>query len=249
MKIRNKAKKISYLKTEISKNSNKKKKEEKMLLKSILKRGFKHVPLVIPELTYDYGELEPYISATITRTHLHLHHHVFIGQYNQLMEEFTNKSESSQPFKADEFQHITERLKFYNGVHTNHTLWWEFLANPNKEGGVLPSEGSQFRKAINAQFGSIESMIQKFNKKALGVQGSGWGWLAFNPENQTLTLETSQDQGTMVERDLVPLMGVDVWEHAYYLDYENQRNKFLDNIWNVVNWKIVENRYNKAVGK
>lgn len=217
-----------------------------MLARGILKRGLKHTPLVIPDLPYDYGELEPYISADITRTHLHDHHQVFIGQYNDLLEQLIDENEKGYNRDINTFQYLSEQIRFYNGVHTNHTLWWEFLANPNKQGGTLPGEKSALRQHINREFGNIENMIQKFNETAVAVPGSGWGWLALNPKTNGLSLETSGEQNTMIDRGLVPLIGIDVWEHAYYLDYQHQRAKYLENVWNIINWNVVESRYAKA---
>lgn len=218
-----------------------------MIVKRLLKRGFKHVPLVIPDLPYDYDELEPVISADITRTHLHKHHQVFIGQYNELMEKFIDENEKGENKDINTFQHISEKIRFYNGVHTNHSLWWEFLANPNREGGNLPGEESGLRQLINRDFGSIENMIQKFNAKSLGVQGSGWGWLVLDPETNGLKLETTGEQNTVSDRGFIPLIGVDVWEHAYYLDYQNRKAEYLENVWQVINWNIVEDRFDTAI--
>lgn len=218
-----------------------------MLARRILNRGFKHVPLVIPDLTYDYDDIEPIISADIMRTHLHDHHQVFIGQYNQLMEQLFEANETGQNTDIDSFQHINEKIRFYNGVHVNHSLWWEFLANPSRDGGNLPGQDSALRQLIERDFGSIEQMITEFNAVAATVPGSGWGWLVLNPQTNALSIETTGEQNTVSDQGFVPLIGIDVWEHAYYLDYQNKRTQYLENVWQAINWGIVEDRFTAAL--
>lgn len=127
-------------------------------------------------------------------------------------------------------QALNSAIKFNGGGHVNHTLFWENLASASREGGSIPESNTQFSQAITETFGGYDNFITDFNTKTVAVQGSGWGWLVLNAQNNLEILDL-KDQDTVTENGRTPLLGVDVWEHAYYLDYENLRPKYLENIW------------------
>ena len=127
--------------------------------------------------------------------------------------------------------------------HLNHSMFWKMLCPPKE---YEPPTGA-LAEAIARDFGSLSSLTSKFNAAAAGVQGSGWGWIAYNKEAGNLVLTTTANQDPLKPTTgLVPLLGVDVWEHAYYLQYKNVRPDYLKEIWKVVNWKDVAKRFNEA---
>ncbi|KAI8892959.1 manganese superoxide dismutase [Globomyces pollinis-pini] len=137
---------------------------------------------------------------------------------------------------------LQQSLKFNGGGHINHSIFWTNLAPVKNGGGQLTDDA--LLQAINHDFGSLDHFKTEFAIQAAGVQGSGWGWLGFNTATKKLEIATTFNQDPLIH--LVPLLGVDVWEHAYYLQYKNVRPDYLKAIWNVVNWKNVAERYHKA---
>ena len=135
-------------------------------------------------------------------------------------------------------------IKFNGGGHVNHSIFWTNLA-PISEGGGEGPNGS-IADAINKKFGSFEDFQTKFNTQTAAVQGSGWGWLVYDPNAKDIKIQTMANQDPVGSLGLVPLLGIDVWEHAYYLKYENRRPDYLKEIWKVVNWKNVQSRYEEA---
>lgn len=139
---------------------------------------------------------------------------------------------------------MSQAIKFNGGGHVNHEFFWESLAPAAEEGGVPPAAGSELAKLIAASFGSHEDFVKNFTATTIAVQGSGWGWLAYNKQTKELEIRTTANQDRLCDQSaaLVPLLTIDVWEHAYYLDYQNVRPKFMEEIWKVVNWKKVGER-------
>ena len=134
-------------------------------------------------------------------------------------------------------------LKFNGGGHINHSIFWNNLS-PN--GGGLPS--GDLLAAIEAEFGSFDQFKAKMSAATIGVQGSGWGWLGVNPESKRLQIATCANQDPLLATTgLTPLLGIDVWEHAYYLQYKNVRPEYVNSIWNIVHWEDVAARYATAL--
>nr|KJB72989.1 hypothetical protein B456_011G207900 [Gossypium raimondii] len=195
----------------------------------------------LPDLPYDYGALEPAISGEIMQLHHQKHHQTYITNYNKALEqlhEAIQKGDSSTVVK------LQSAIKFNGGGHVNHSIFWKNLA-PIREGGGEPPKAS-LGWAIDTHFGSLESLIQKMNTEGAALQGSGW-WLGVNKELKKLVIETTPNQDPLVTKGphLVPLLGIDVWEHAYYLQYKNVRPDYLKNIWKVINWKYASEVYEK----
>ncbi|KDP21662.1 hypothetical protein JCGZ_03333 [Jatropha curcas] len=201
-------------------------------------RGLKTFSL--PDLAYDYSALEPVISAEIMQLHHQKHHQTYITNYNkslELLNEAMNKGDSASVVK------LQSAIKFNGGGHINHSIFWKNLA-PVREGGGEPPHGS-LGWAIDEDFGSLEKLIQKISTEGAAVQGSGWVWLGLDKEAKKLVVETTANQDPLVTKGptLVPLLGIDVWEHAYYLQYKNVRPDYLKNIWKVINWKYASEVY------
>jgi len=193
----------------------------------------------VPDLPYDYDALEPVISAEIMRIHHDKHHQAYVNGLNTAEEKF------EQALKEDDIHGqiaLQNVLKFNGGGHINHSLFWTNLA-PIKEGGGEPPKGALL-SAIQKDFGTLEDFISKFNATTAAVQGSGWGWLGYNKTNKRLEIVTLPNQDPLITH--VPLLGVDVWEHAYYLQYKNARPDYLKAIWDVINWKTVAERFAMA---
>jgi Fe-Mn family superoxide dismutase len=206
-------------------------------------RGSQHArqlsTLTLPDLPYDYSALEPVITAEIMELHHKKHHQTYVNTFNTLAEQLSDAESKSDVAKMIALQ---GGLKFNGGGHVNHSMFWKNLIPPKDF--VLP--GGELAKAIEAEFGSVDNLISKFNPKTAAVQGSGWGWLGYNSETGRLQIATTANQDPLVTQGLTPLLGIDVWEHAYYLQYKNVRPDYLKNIWKVVNWQDVGQRYEAA---
>lgn len=194
-----------------------------------------------PELPYDFGALEPVISGEIMELHYTKHHKAYVTNLNTALEKYF---EANQEWDLEQMIALQNSIQFNGGGHINHSIFWTNLAPEGKGGGGEPT--GELAVAINKEFGSFENFMQKFNAKTAAVQGSGWGWLGYCKEKQKVMLETCQNQDPLSTKGLIPLLGVDVWEHAYYLQYKNVRPEYLKNIWRVVNWSNVSERYEEA---
>ena len=189
----------------------------------------------LPDLAYDYGALEPVISGEIMQLHHAKHHNTYVTNFNVAMEKYAEAE-----LKGDVATMISLQgaIKFNGGGHVNHSLFWKNLAPP---GECAPPEG-ELLSMIERDFGSLDALKTKFAAQTVAVQGSGWGWLGYDKATQKLAVATTANQDPCSTVGLVPLLGVDVWEHAYYLDYKNVRPDYLNAIWDCVNWRNVEER-------
>ena len=184
----------------------------------------------LPKLSYNYNALEPFISEQQLTLHHQKHHQAYVNGANALFEKLAKarKENAELDMKA-----MLKELSFHTGGHLLHSLFWENLA-PAKEAGK-PS--NSLLKAITAEFGSFERFKQEFTKTAASVEGSGWAVLAMN--GKTPVLMQIEKHNVNVIPSFKILLVLDVWEHAYYLDYKNDRAKFVEAFWNIVNWKEV----------
>ncbi|KAK7282423.1 hypothetical protein RIF29_11172 [Crotalaria pallida] len=194
----------------------------------------------LPDLAYDYGALEPAISGEIMQLHHQKHHQTYVTNYNKAIEQLHNALAKGDASTAVKLQ---SAIKFNGGGHVNHSIFWKNLT-PTREGGGEPPHGS-LGWAIDTHFGSLEALIQKVNAEGAALHGSGWVWLGLDKELKRLVVETTANQDPLVTKgaSLVPLLGIDVWEHAYYLQYKNVRPDYLKNIWKVINWKYASEVY------
>lgn len=196
----------------------------------------------LPDLPYAEDALEPVISAEIMNLHHKKHHQTYVKNLNDAFEKSQQAASSGD---LDTVIALQSAIKFNGGGHINHSLFWENLA-PKEQGGGEPPTGP-LEQMIKECFGSLDQFIEKFNSKAAPIQGSGWCWLVACKGSKRLCIVPCPNQDPLfATTGYTPLLGVDVWEHAYYLQYKNVRPDYLKNIWQVINWKVVENRY-KAV--
>ncbi|XP_030441494.1 superoxide dismutase [Mn], mitochondrial-like [Syzygium oleosum] len=200
------------------------------------------VTFSLPDLPYDYGALEPAVSAEIMQLHHQKHHQTYVTNYNKAIEQL---EEAVAKGDAPAVVKLQSALKFNGGGHVNHSIFWKNLS-PIHEGGGEPPKGS-LGWAIDTDFGSLEALVQKMNAEGAALQGSGWVWLGLDKEFKKLVVETTANQDPLVTKgaNLVPLIGIDVWEHAYYLQYKNVKPDYLNNIWKVINWKYASEVYEK----
>lgn len=194
----------------------------------------------LPELPYDFNALEPVISAEIMQLHYQKHHNAYVTNLNAALEKYAAAEAKDD---LDGMIALQPAIKFNGGGHINHSIFWTNLAPKNQSG----SPQGELKNLIQKQWGSLEAFIEKFNSIAGPIQGSGWAWLAFVPETKGLTIATCANQDPLKSTTgFIPLLGIDVWEHAYYLQYKNVRPDYLKAIWQVINWANVHERFEKA---
>ena len=195
----------------------------------------------LPPLPYELNALEPIISAEIMNLHYNKHHQAYVNNLNAALEKLEEAEKNNDVAAQIALQ---SAIKFNGGGHVNHSIFWTNLA-PQNNGGGKPPVGPLL-DAINHSFGSLQNFIEQFSAKAVAIQGSGWAWLGYNKASKHLEIVTCDNQDPLSTKGLVPLLGIDVWEHAYYLQYKNVRADYVKKIWEVVNWANVAERFEKA---
>lgn len=198
----------------------------------------------LPPLPYEFNALEPVISEEIMRLHYTKHHQGYVTNLNKALQELAEAEEKQDLQKIVALQ---TAIKFNGGGNINHSIFWTNLAPKGKGGGTAP-EGA-LADAINKDFGSLQNLIEQMSAKAIALQGSGWAWLGYYKPNNHLVIATCDNQDPLSTKNLIPLLGIDVWEHAYYLQYKNVRADYVKAIWSIINWKNVAERFQKAQGK
>lgn len=195
--------------------------------------------IVLPDLPYAYDALEPILSKEIMQIHHQKHHLAYVNNFNQAAEKYA-AAEAQEDLAT--MIALQPALRFNGGGHLNHSLFWTNLAPPSLGGGAPPQ--GPLAKALQEQWGSCETFVDQFVAAAVAVQGSGWCWLGACPHSKVLLLKTCPNQDPLfATHGLIPLLGVDVWEHAYYLQYKNARLDYLKAIWKVIDWAEVGKRY------
>lgn len=196
----------------------------------------------LPKLPYDYKDLEPVISGEIMQLHHQKHHNTYVTKLNEALEKYA-EAEAKEDLST--MISLQPAIRFNGGGHINHTIFWTNLA-PKDQGGGAPPKG-ELADEINKKWGSLDAFIEKFNAKAAPIQGSGWCWLGYCMTTEQLVIWTCPNQDPLLATSgFAPLLGIDVWEHAYYLQYKNARPDYLKAIWQVVNWADVSERYQKC---
>jgi len=180
--------------------------------------------------------LEPTISGKIMELHHKNHHQTYVNSFNAASEQLQAAQSKSDIAAEIALQPL---INFHGGGHINHSLFWENLA-PSKQGGGGEPAGS-LKSAIEASYGDFSSFKGKFNAALAGIQGSGWAWLVKDNETGQVQIRTYANQDPVVGK-YTPLLGIDAWEHAYYLQYQNRKAEYFSAVWDVVNWKVVEKR-------
>jgi Fe-Mn family superoxide dismutase len=200
----------------------------------------------LPPLPYAFDALEPHIDAQTMQIHHDKHHAAYVTNLNKAV-----ASEASLAGKSVEDlvrnlasvpEGVRTAVRNHGGGHANHSLFWQSLKK--NEGGKPEGE---LAKVLDKKFGSFSNFQQEFTKAATGVFGSGWAWLTLDPGKE-LRIESTPNQDTPLSVGRTPLLGIDVWEHAYYLKYQNKRPDYVAAFYNVINWDFVGERYQKLVG-
>ena len=202
------------------------------------------MPLQLPPLPYDYDALEPTIDAETMRLHHDKHHQAYVDNANKALEgtEWADRPVEQILVELDLLPEDKQAAVRNNaGGHANHTLFWEIMG-PN--GGGEPS--GALAEAINDTFDSVDELKTQMNDAGVKRFGSGWSWLVWDGTGLAVYSTANQDSPILKSYDDVPLLGIDVWEHAYYLTYQNRRPDYLSAWWNVLNWEAVGARFEAA---
>ena len=201
------------------------------------------MPYDVPDLPYDYNALEPHIDEETMRVHHDKHHQAYVDKANAALEgtEWADKSIEEVLQNLDSLPSDKQgAVRNNGGGHYNHALFWESMS---PDGGGEPS--GELGDAINAKFGSFDDFKEKFKEAGIGQFGSGWAWLVADGSGGVDLVKTP-NQDTPLSDGKTPLLGCDVWEHAYYLKYQNKRPDYIDAWWNTVDWSKVAERFSSA---
>lgn len=194
----------------------------------------------LPNLPYDYDALGDYISKDIMQLHHDKHHQTYVDKLNAALASFPELASQQVGNLLVDLDTLPKEVRTavrnHGGGHYNHSLFWEWMS-PN--GGGEPT--GDLAKAIIEKYGTVQSFVDEFTTKSLAVFGSGWAWL--QPDLEIIT--TANQDSPLTQGLNAPLLGLDVWEHAYYLDYKNKRDDYVKAWWNVVNWDVVAERYKR----
>ena len=198
----------------------------------------------LPNLQYSYDSLEPYIDARTMEIHHTKHHQTYTTKLNDALEKCSEDIKNKDIIEIlSNLEQVPIELKsainFNGGGFDNHRIFWNNLS-PNNKGEI----GGSIADAINDSFGDFDTFKQKFSSSTTLIQGSGWGWLVYNPATNKVEYKSMPNQTSPRTEGLEPLLGCDVWEHAYYLKYQNKRPDYISAWWNIINWDNVNERYN-----
>jgi len=196
---------------------------------------------VLPNLPYDYGALEPYFEGKVLELHHGKHHAAYVNGLNHTLERLA-EARAREEFEA--IVGLEKALAFNLSGHVLHSLFWTNLS-PRGDG----EPQGELRDAIDHWFGSFAGFRQHLSHATVSVQGSGWGALAWDPLGQRLVVEQIHDHHNNVAVGSLPLLVIDAWEHAYYLQYQNRRADYVENIWKIVDWRAVQTRFEGAHGR
>jgi Fe-Mn family superoxide dismutase len=197
------------------------------------------MPFEVPPLPYDYAALEPHIDERTMHLHHDKHHQAYVDNANKALEgsEWAERPVEEILQSLDALpEDIRTAVRNNAGGHANHSFFWEIMS---PDGGGEPD--GELADAINATFGGVDPLIEQVNDAGVRRFGSGWTWLVV--DNASLAITSTPNQDTPISEGKTPILGIDVWEHAYYLKYENRRPEYLAAWWNVVNWSEVARRF------
>jgi Fe-Mn family superoxide dismutase len=192
----------------------------------------------LPDLPYDYAALEPHISARIMELHHSKHHKAYVDGANNAL---AGLAEARETGNFANVNRLEKDLAFHLGGHVNHSIFWTNLA-PNAGGAP---EG-ELASAITEFFGSFDAFAAHFSAASLGIQGSGWGVLSWDPVGARLIVQQLFDQQANTAQGTIPVLQLDMWEHAFYLDYQNVKADYVAAFWKIVNWENVAQRFDAA---
>lgn len=201
----------------------------------------------LPNLPYDYAALEPYIDEATMKLHHTKHHQTYVDKLNAALEKYPDLAAKALPDLVRDLASVPDDIKTavrnHGGGHYNHSLFWEMLAPFI---GSEPKPEGDLAQAIDQTFGDFAKFKEAFKNSALGVFGSGWTWLVVD-QDKNLKIVNTPNQENPITVGQTPILGVDVWEHAYYLKYQNRRPEYLDNFFQIINWSRVAELYKKHV--
>lgn len=200
-------------------------------------------PYTLPPLPYGYADLEPHIDARTMKLHHDIHHAGYVRGANKALAEL-ERIRRVGGADISRVRSVTDKLSFTASGHMLHVVFW---SNLSKNGGSDPSQGSRILSMISRDFGSVDAFRAQFSAAAKQVQGSGWGILGYEPLSKRLVVLQAEKHQNSGVWGVVPLLVIDVWEHAYYLTYQNRRADYIKAFWNVVNWQNVDERLEAAV--
>ena len=202
-------------------------------------------PFTLPPLPYAFDALEPHIDALTMQIHHDKHHGAYVANLNKAAAEFPDLGKKPVEALLKDLNAVPEKIRATvrnnGGGHYNHTLFWQMMS---KAGGGQPS--GKLLQALERRFGSFAGFKDELTKSALSQFGSGWAWLVLESDKR-LGVESTPNQDSPFSHDKLPLLGIDVWEHAYYLKYQNRRPEYVAAFFNVINWDWVTDRYEKAL--
>jgi len=194
----------------------------------------------LPPLPYDYDALEPYIDEQTMRLHHDIHHNGYVAGLNNA------EAKLAEARAASDFalvKHWSREAAFHGSGHLLHSIFWPNMIAPSQ---AKPAPEGALAEAIDRDFGSFEAYKAQFIAASGAVEGSGWGILAYRPADDTLVVLTAEKHQNLTQWGVVPLLVLDVWEHAYYLKYQNRRGEYVKNFFNIINWDDVAGRYASA---
>ncbi|KAM7343992.1 superoxide dismutase 2 isoform 1-T2 [Cochliomyia hominivorax] len=192
----------------------------------------------LPSLPYDYAALEPIVCREIMELHHTKHHQTYVNNLNAAEEQLAEAKSKNDVTKIIS---LAPALRFNGGGHINHSIFWQNLTAEKTQ----PS--AELKKAIEEQFKGFDQFKKEMTALTVAVQGSGWGWLGYNKKTQKLQIVAMPNQDPLeASTGLIPLFGIDVWEHAYYLQYKNLRPSYVEAIWDIANWNDISKRFADA---
>jgi Fe-Mn family superoxide dismutase len=205
----------------------------------------------LPKLPYAYDALEPYIDAKTTELHYAKHHQTYVNKLNEALDKHPEIADRpleellANPETVPD--DIRTAVRNHGGGHWNHSFFWTVMGPVAgaPQGGAVNEPSGELADAITAVFGGFDKFKEEFTKAAGGVFGSGWAWLVIGEDGKLAIVSTANQDSPLAKRQK-PLLTLDVWEHAYYLKYQNRRPEYIDAWWSVVNWSAVEGYFEKA---
>ncbi|MFM7724051.1 MAG: superoxide dismutase [Bacteroidota bacterium] len=202
-------------------------------------------PYTLPKLPYAYQDYAPYIDAQTMEIHLTKHHQAYVNNLNKTVKGTPYDDYTLEDVLLNKAALSSDAIRNNAGGHYNHSLFWEILAPKAKQGAI----SADLSKEINTAFGNLDSLKKELNKAAMSRFGSGWAWLILTPELKLAVVSTANQDNPLMPFEAqrgIPIAGIDVWEHAYYLNYQNRRADYLSAVWELLNWQIISEKYQQA---
>ena len=198
------------------------------------------MPFILPSLSYAYNALEPYIDEQTMRIHHTKHHQAYIDKLNAALENAPQLQKKTAEDLVKNLNKLPDTVKTavrnHGGGHVNHSFFWKILAKD-----VEPK--AEILEAINEKFISLDKFKEQFKEACLTLFGSGWVWLVVNPKTEELEIIKSPNQDNPLSDGKIPVLGIDLWEHSFYLKYQNRKSEYIDAFFNVINWEKVNEFY------